>query len=134
MEPKPIYSLPLFLSSVEAGFPSPAEEYLEGMLDLNKLMIKHPAATFFVRAAGDSMSGAAIHPGDILMVDRAEEAVSGKIILAVVNGEFTVKRFIKKGRNISLQPENPRYPVIEITPESDFQVWGVVTWVIHKSG
>jgi DNA polymerase V len=134
MEPKPLYSLPLFLSSVEAGFPSPADEYLEGMLDLNKLMVKHPAATFFVRAAGDSMIGAAIHPGDILMIDRAEEAVSGKIILAVVNGEFTVKRFIKKGARVYLTPENPRYPVIEITEGSDFQVWGVVTWVIHKSG
>ncbi|MCB1114131.1 MAG: translesion error-prone DNA polymerase V autoproteolytic subunit [Chlamydiia bacterium] len=133
MEPKTLYKLPLFLSSVEAGFPSPAEEYIEGTLDLNKLMIQHPAATFFVRASGDSMQDAAINPGDILVVDRALEASSGKIVLAVVNGEFTVKRLLKKGGKLYLVPENKRFSPLLITKEMDFQVWGVVTWVIHKA-
>lgn len=133
MEPKTLYKLPFFLSSVEAGFPSAVHDYMEGALDLNQLMVKHPAATFFVRAAGDSMQGAAIHPGDILVVDRALEPSSGKIVLAVVNGEFTVKRFIKKGESVYLTPENERYKPLKITAAMDFQVWGVVTWVIHKT-
>lgn len=133
MKPCQLYNLPLFLSSVQAGFPSPAEGAIEGVLDLNKLMITHPAATFFVRASGDSMEEAAIHPGDILVVDRAQEAKSGKIIIAVINGEFTVKRLIKKENKVFLIPENKRYKPLEVTAEMDFQVWGVVSWVIHKA-
>lgn len=85
---------PLFMSSVEAGFPSPAEDYIEGRLDLNKHLIKHPAATFFVRVSGNSMINAGIYPGDILIVDRSLEAADKKIVIAVVDGELTVKRLI----------------------------------------
>lgn len=132
----------LVLNCVDAGFPSPAEEYLEGPLDLNRLMIRHPVATFFVRVQGNSMEGAGIFSGDILVVDRAERAMSGKIIVATIQGEFTVKRLVeklveKKGhdrkKKLFLVAENKDYAPIEITPESDFQVWGVVTWVLHKT-
>lgn len=124
---------PLFAESVQAGFPSPAEGYFEGSLDLNELVVKHPAATFFVKVEGDSMIGAQISSGDILVVDRAETAVHGKIIVANIDGEFTVKRFIKEGKQILLKAENPNYPNIIIKEESDFQVFGVVTFVIHKT-
>lgn len=122
----------LILNTVQAGFPSPADEYLEGALDLNQLMIRHPAATFFVRVQGDSMEGAAIFSGDILVVDRAVEPSDGKIVVAVVRGEFTVKRLLKKKDHLFLVAENKHYPPLKITSEMDFQVWGVVTWVIHK--
>ncbi|MFU8797874.1 MAG: LexA family protein [Gammaproteobacteria bacterium] len=126
------FSLPLFSSKVQAGFPSPAEDYQEGHLDLNNYLIQHPAATFFVRVAGDSMIGAGIFANDLLIVDRSLSAQSGKIVIAVVNGDFTVKRLEKTGNKIRLLPENPEYPAIEITEESECQIWGVVTNVIHS--
>ena len=92
--------LPLFTSRVQGGFPSPAEDYVEKQLDLNELLIEHPVATFYVRVEGDSMSGAAIRSGDILVVDHSLTAQSGKIVVAVFNGEFTVKRFVKKGNRL----------------------------------
>ena len=121
----------LAFAPVEAGFPAPSSDGVSTPLDLNELMIKHPAATFFVRIAGESMVGAGILPGDIAVVDRAIEATSGRIIIASLNGEFTLKRLIKKKNTLLLQAENPRFPEIVITPETDFQVWGVVTYVIH---
>lgn len=124
--------LPLFIVPVKAGFPSPAEDYLEENLDLNEYLIKHPAATFFVRVDGDSMKGAGIHRGDILIVDRALEPSNGKIVVAIINGEFTVKRIRIEKEKILLEPENPRYVPIQVHPESDFEVWGVVTFVIHS--
>lgn len=123
----------LEFSSVQAGFPSPAEDYAERSLDLNELMVKHPAATFFVRVEGDSMRDANIFSGDILVVDRSLEPTSGHIVVAVLNGDFTVKRMRKNQEGIWLVPENPAYPAIKVHPEADFQVWGVVTYVIHKS-
>jgi DNA polymerase V len=132
-EAKTSLPLPIFLANVQAGFPSPAEDYLDKMLDLNELLIAHPAATFFVRVAGDSMQGAGIFSGDILVVDRSLEPTDNKIIVALVNGEFTVKRLKCKDGRISLVPENPAYPILELTEGSDFQVWGVVTYVIHKA-
>ena len=125
--------LPIFLANVQAGFPSPAEDYLDKTLDLNELLIAHPAATFFVRVSGDSMQNAGIFSGDVLVVDRSLEPADNKIIVAIVNSEFTVKRLkVHEGR-ISLVPENPAYPILEMKEESDFQVWGVVTYVIHKA-
>jgi len=125
--------LPFFLTSVPAGFPSPADDYLDKTLDLNELLIAHPAATFFVRVDGDSMQGAGIASGDVLVVDRSLEAVNGKIVLAVLNGEFTVKRIrLEEGRTI-LMAENSHYPSIEINEATDFQVWGVVTYIIHRA-
>lgn len=125
--------LPIFLANVQAGFPSPAEDYLDKTIDLNELLIAHPAATFFVRVSGDSMRDAGISSGDVLVVDRSISANDGSIIIAILNGEFTVKRLVKKGEKILLAPENPAYPMMEIREESDFQVWGVVTYVIHKA-
>jgi len=129
----PPLRLPLFDCKLSAGFPSPADDYFEKKLDLNELLISHPAATFFVKVEGDSMLGAGIQSGDMLLVDRALTAEEGKIIVALIEGEFTVKRFVKKGNKAFLMPENPRYPPIEITEEKEFQVWGVVTYVIHRS-
>lgn len=125
--------LPIFMANVQAGFPSPAEDYLDKTLDLNELLISHPAATFFVRVAGDSMRDAGIFSGDVLIVDRSMIASDGSIVVAILNGEFTVKRLIKKAEKILLAPENPAYPMMQIEEGSDFQVWGVVTYVIHKA-
>ena len=124
--------LPLFAVPVKAGFPSPAEDYLEQNLDLNEHLIQHPAATFFVRVDGESMKGAGIHKDDILIVDRSLEPTNGKIVIAVINGEFTVKRIRLHQDKVFLEPENPQFAPIEINPNWDFQVWGVVTYVIHK--
>lgn len=126
-------NLPLFLSSMKAGFPSPADDYIESKLDFNEYLVKHPAATFCVRVVGDSMINAGINSGDMLVVDRAITPSNNKIVVAILNGEFTVKRIRKTKNRISLMPENPIYKPIEITEETDFQVWGVVTHVIHDA-
>ena len=118
--------------SVSAGFPSPADDYTEGTLDLNEYLVRHPAATFFVRVQGDSMVNAGIHSGDLLVVDRSLEPGHKKIILAVLDGEFTVKRLVRKRGRIYLYPENNAYEPLEITEENRFEVWGVVTAVIHE--
>jgi len=123
---------PLFAGSVSAGFPSPADDYIEGKLDLNEYLIQHPAATFFVRTAGDSMIDAGIHPGDILIVDRAIEPVDNSVVIAAVHGELTVKRIRKSGSKLFLVPENGCYEPLEVTEEMDVEVWGVVTTVIHS--
>jgi DNA polymerase V len=124
--------LPLFESNVRAGFPSPADNYIEKKIDLNKHLIKHPAATFLVRVEGDSMQDAGIDSGDILVVDRALEPADNKIIIAVINGEFTVKRIKKIKNEIYLVPENKSYPDIKITDDMDFEVWGVVSSIIKE--
>lgn len=127
------FSLPAFLSPVQAGFPTPADDYVDDKLDLNELVIQRPAATFFVRVEGESMRDANVFSGDILVVDRSLEAKSGNIIVANINGEFTVKRLMIQGQNAYLQPENPKFAAMKIGPDTDFQVWGVVTYVIHKA-
>ncbi|ELS32680.1 MULTISPECIES: LexA family protein [Pseudanabaena] len=123
--------LPLQTCAVSAGFPSPAEDYVEHRLDLNSYLVSHPAATFFVRAAGNSMIGASIHDGDLLIVDRSLEATHGDIVIAVVQGEITVKRLHLVRGEIALVPENAHYPTILINEHSDLHIWGVVTNVIH---
>lgn len=123
---------PLFLSGVSAGFPSPAEDYIDRRLDLNELLIANPAATFFVRVAGDSMTGAGIQHDDILVVDRSLEATSGKIVIAVYNGELTVKRLVHDKENIRLVAENPNYAPLIIDDDNGCEIWGVVTSVIHQ--
>jgi DNA polymerase V len=133
---KPLFSTktkrPLFLVPVPAGFPSPADDYLEGALDLNEYLVKHKAATFFWRVTGDSMIGAGIHSGDLLIVDRSLEPRDGNVIIAVLDGELTVKRIEIHDGKLFLVPENKDYPLIPITEEQSFQVWGVVTHVIHS--
>ncbi len=124
--------LPLYLSRIKAGFPSPAEDYLDKKLDLNEYLIKHPASTFFVKVKGDSMAGAGITSGDILIVDRSLDPKDKSIVVAVVNGDFTVKRICKDGQRLFLVAENPKYPLMEIKDDMDFEVWGVVVHVIHS--
>lgn len=124
--------IPLFESGVSAGFPSPADDYLDLPIDLNEFLIKHPAATFYVRVKGNSMEGAGIRNGDLLIVDRAEEPRNKSIVLGVIDGEFTVKRIKKKGSDLYLMPDNPEFKPIKINDNMDFQVWGVVTYVVHK--
>ncbi len=125
-------SIPIFTSRVQAGFPSPADDYLEDTLDLNAHLIHHKEATFFVKAQGDSMIGASIQQGDILIVDKSLTAKSGKIVIAVVDGEFTVKRLHKYKGNITLKAENPDFKDIKIGGDDELIIWGVVTSVIHQ--
>jgi DNA polymerase V len=132
--PSPLPSmipLPLFGGKVAAGFPSPADDYVEKTLDLNELLVQKPAATFFVRAQGESMLGAGIHPNDILVVDRSIEPVPGKIVICALNGELTVKRLVRAKGQWRLKAENPAYPDIALHEELEMVIWGVVTNVIH---
>jgi DNA polymerase V len=126
-----ILSLPLFSGKVAAGFPSPADDYIEKTLDLNELLVQKPAATFFVRAEGESMLGAGIHPNDILVVDRSIKPVSGKIVICALNGELTVKRLKSDSGVIILAAENPAYADIILNADMNMVIWGVVTHVIH---
>ena len=132
--------LPLFITPVPAGFPSPAEEYSDTKLDLNRHLIGNPNSTFFVAIIGDSMVDADIRSGDIAIVDRSIEANSGDIIVAIVDNEFTIKRLeIRLGKTKYEQPtvrllaENKDFEPIEVTQNMTFQVWGVVTYTIHKA-
>jgi DNA polymerase V len=124
--------LPMFMESVSAGFPSPADDYLEGKLDLNKHLIKNPSSTFFLRVQGDSMIDAGIYSGDILVVDRSLAPKNGSIVIAVIDSELLVKRLDIDDKKIYLIPENKKYNKIEITTEMQFEVWGVVSTVIHS--
>ena len=123
---------PYFEAKVPAGFPSPAADYEENQLDLNKHLIKNPAATFFVRVTGDSMTGAGIHDGDLLIVDRSLDPKDKNVVIAAVDGELTVKRIRIRKKKIYLEPENENYSTQEINENADFQVWGIVTNVIHS--
>jgi DNA polymerase V len=123
---------PFALTPVSAGFPSPADDYQEKKLDLNAYLIRRPASTFFVKVKGNSMQGASIHDGDLLIVDRSASVADNKIVIGVVNGEFTVKRIRKRGTKIFLLPENPEYSPIELKEGMDFSIWGVVMYVIHQ--
>lgn len=122
---------PLIGSTIPAGFPSPAQDYIEGVLDLNTHLIRHPSATFFMQADGYSMQNAGIFPGDLLIVDRALEACSNKIVVAIVDGELTLKRLKIESGKYYLVPENDDFSPIPITEDVDFAIWGVVTYVIH---
>ena len=124
--------LPFLDTKVQAGFPSPAEDHLEQRLDLNTLVIENPSATFFVRVAGESMKDVGITDGDILVVDRSIENWENRIVVAVIDSEFTIKRFTSRQETVILEAENPDYPAIKITPEMDFSVWGVVSWTLKK--
>lgn len=127
----PPLARPLYATRIAAGFPSSADDAVEGRLDLNQYLIKHPAATFFVRVAGDSMLNAGIQPGDILVVDRALEPVDGRIVIAAVDGELTVKRLRRRDGQVHLVAENDGYAPLPITEAMDFRIWGVVTGVIR---
>ncbi|MEE9654188.1 translesion error-prone DNA polymerase V autoproteolytic subunit [Kluyvera ascorbata] len=128
-----IAALPLFSDRVPCGFPSPAQDYVEQRIDLNKLVIRHPSATYFVRAAGDSMNGAGIGSGDLLVVDSAKTAHHGDIVIAAVDGEFTVKR-LQMHPTVMLVPENSAYSPILVGGEESLDIFGVVTHILKTVG
>ena len=125
-------ALPMYSAKVSAGFPSPAEDYIEGKIDLNKELVAKPGDTFFVRVTGNSMINAGIKENDVLIVDRSLEPRHNKIVIAVVDGELTVKRLLKRHNKVILAPENEQYPALEITSQ-ELSIWGVVTYIIHKA-
>lgn len=122
--------LPLYLEAVPAGFPSPAQDYIEKTLDLNELCVPHPATTYYVRASGDSMRDVGIFSGDILVVDNSLSANHGDIVIAIVNGEFTVKELALRPK-FALLAKNPLYPSIRLDSEAQVEVFGVVTHSIR---
>ena len=124
--------LTLYAARVAAGLPAPADDHEERQLDLNRYLVKRPATTFYVRVSGDSMIDAGIYPDDILIVDRSLEPAHGKIVIAVVNGELTVKRLDTGGGAVRLIPENCRHEPINITEETDFSIWGIVTGAVRE--
>ncbi len=126
------FKLPVYGGKVAAGCPAPTDDYIEGMMDLAEYLIQDPAATFFVRVTGYSMINAGIHPDDILVVDRSLEPRHGKIVIAALDGELTVKRLDKKKGRVRLLPENDDFNPIDISPEETLHIWGVVTNVIHS--
>jgi DNA polymerase V len=123
--------LPYCAGKAAAGFPSPATDHIDKCLDLTKYLVLHPEATFFLRVKGDSMTGAGIHHGDLLIVDRSLELASGRVVVAALNGELTVKRLQRSGNRITLKAENPAYPEITVAEDHDLQIWGVVAHVVH---
>lgn len=123
---------PLYLCAVQAGWPSPADDYVDEQINLHELAVKNPAATFFLRATGDSMIGVGIHDGDLLVVDRSAEATHNRIVIAALDGELLVKRLRQRGRRSWLSPANPDFPEIEITNREYVHIWGIVTYVLHK--
>ena len=127
-----LLELPLAGTAIAAGFPSPAEEYVEIALDLNKELIKHPAATFYARVKGDSMVDAGIHDGDLLVIDKALEPKEGTVAVCYLDGEFTVKRLAVREECVYLMPANAEFKPIRITEENEFLVWGLVAYVMHK--
>lgn len=119
-------------SGIHAGFPSPATDYMTQAIDLNKELVRHPAATFYGRVVGDSMIDAGVDEGDILVIDKSLEARDGDMAVCFVDGEFTLKHLRMRDGLMTLVPANPKYPEIEITEGVDFKLWGVVTYIIKK--
>ncbi|MGE4293909.1 MAG: LexA family protein [Desulfovibrio sp.] len=124
--------VPMYGARVAAGFPSPADDYVEKSLDLNEYLVGNPAATFMVRVGGDSMRDAGILDGDVLVVDRSRDPVPGRIVVAVLDGELTVKRLLFRAGSYVLAPENPAYSPIVVGPEQELHVWGVVAGVVRR--
>ncbi|WP_248724726.1 LexA family transcriptional regulator [Seonamhaeicola sp. ML3] len=121
-----------FDAGISAGFPSPAEDFKEQRLSLDKELIKNKEATFFARVSGQSMIDAGLDDNDLLVIDRSLEPENNKIAVCFLDGEFTVKRLRVQGDEVWLKPENPNYPIIKVTPENSFVIWGIVTNVIKK--
>ncbi|WP_080055314.1 LexA family protein [Spirosoma aerolatum] len=133
VDPSRRQAIPYYSSPVQAGFTSPAESYIEARLNLQDLCVKHPDMTHFVKASGESMTGAYIFPGSILIVDAMIEVRTGKIIVASVNGEWCVKRYVEKGEMIMLEPSNAKYLPIYVHPKQDhFEILGVVTFIVSE--
>jgi DNA polymerase V len=128
----PIQLTPLYSHSISAGFPSPADDYIEDRLDLNELLVNNKAATFFLRVKGDSMVNAGIHHGDIIVVDRSVQPAHRSIVVAVVDGELTVKRLMTHMGAAELHAENPKYAPIRLQEGQELTIWGVVTSSVHQ--
>ena len=126
------FSLPLLSDSVSAGFPSPADDYTEQNIDLNEHLIKNPFSTFFLRVKGDSMINSGIQNHDLIIVDKSLIAVPGNIVIAMIDGEFTVKRLEKKNDELYLKSENDNYPNFNFKNHNEIQIWGVVIYSIHN--
>ena len=127
-------AFPLGLTPVSAGFPSPAEDYADGSLDINKYLVRNPVSTFFFPVSGDSMEGAEIFNGDILVVDRSIRPVHGRIVVAFLNGERLVKRLHQRGGQVALVAENPAYPTIALNEALELVIWGVVVGKFKRFG
>ena len=123
---------PLLSECVSAGFPSPADDYIDLGIDLNEELIRHPTSTFFLRVSGDSMNGAGIYNNDLLVVDSSLEPHPGHIVIAVLDGDFTLKRLVLKDTMLYLQAENPHYPSIDLQKYDNIQIWGVAVYSIHS--
>lgn len=128
----PAQRIPLYGYSISAGFPSPADDYIEDRLDLNQLLVSNQPATFFLRVKGDSMINAGIHDGDIIVVDRSVQPVDRSVVVAVVDGELTVKRLIMRSGTAELHAENPKYAPIRFQDGQELIIWGVVTSAVHQ--
>jgi len=122
----------LLRRAIPAGFPSPADDYVERRISLDEQLIQHKESTFFMRVAGESMCGMGIYDGDLLVVDRAAPATPGSVVIAVLDGEFTVKQLLSTPDGQILRAAHPDYPDMRIQPEQDFSIWGVVRWNVHK--
>ena len=126
------FNLPLLGDSVSAGFPSPADDYTEQNIDLNEHLIKNPFSTFFLRVKGDSMINSGIQNHDLIIVDKSLTAMPGNIVIAMIDGEFTVKRLEKKNDELYLKSENDNYPDFNFKNHNEIQIWGVVIYSIHN--
>ena len=124
--------IPLARETISAGFPSPAEDYMESGIDLNRHLIKNPISTFFLRVSGSSMNNAGIYNNDLLIIDRSINPIPGHIVVAVLDGEFTLKRLIKDGNNYYLKAAKENYPAINLYEYIDIQIWGVAIYSIHE--
>jgi DNA polymerase V len=125
--------LPYADQGIQAGFPSPAQDYISESLDLNREIVMHPAATFYGRVSGESMIGDGIDPGDIIVIDRSLEPEDGDLAVCCLDGDFTLKRIRLEKNRIWLVPSNEKFDPILVTPDSQFEVWGVVTHTIKRS-
>lgn len=125
-------ALPFADQGIQAGFPSPAQDYISESIDLNHELIHHPAATFYGRVSGDSMIGEGIDSGDILVIDRSIEPADGDLAVCCLDGDFTLKRISLRGNDVWLIPSNEQFDPILVTPDSHFEVWGVVTYTIKQ--
>jgi len=125
--------MPFFGSQIPAGFPSPADDYLEMSLDLNEHLIRNPSSTFFARVTGSSMINSGIYDNDIVIIDKSLQPKNGSILVCVIDGEFTIKRFKRVDDNTAyLMPDNPNFKPIKVDQDNNFTIWGVVTYNIHK--
>ena len=122
----------VFASTISAGFPSPADDHIENRIDLNEYLVQHKEATFFLRVQGDSMTGLGILNNDLLVVDRSLPVADGKLVIAAVGGEFTVKQLVRSQKGCILKAANPAYQDMIVDSENDLEVWGVGRWAIHK--